>query len=166
MVPTLFLLMVGALPQSTLELPQSTLPPSRKLTYDEAYAQAIASGKPLVCWVGNGDVVCPACVKTMQDEAIHCLVPSLPGIPAKAIVVGMPDGRGGLTRTATITEWITGSEVWGHVPSVRRAIRNWSATRHVILSGWSLDPIVAPVGMAPRMWPTYRPMMGGRRGGG
>jgi hypothetical protein len=154
--------------------------------YAAAYARAVAEGKPLVCWVGGGDAVCPACVKTLAGEVVSHVAPTLPGVAGQALVVGMPDGRGQLDQAAVVTQWITGDATWGHVPSLRRAIARWRATRTGVSSGWSLDmaatapvvvaatPVVvpaqamfaAPAPMMRMMAPRAAPMRRAFRGGG
>lgn len=158
----------ATLPQSTLPMqqPQSTLPP-RKLTYEEARSQAIAEGKPLVVW--SGSAVCPACVQTLSGDVVSYVGP-VRGLPANAIIVAMPDGRGDVLQVNTITEWITGDATFGHVPSVRRAVRRYRETGHTSAGGWSLEAPVARPMAAPVMQPTMQPMMYRpamvRRGGG
>jgi hypothetical protein len=112
--------------------------------YAEARARAVRDGKPLVVWVGGGDALCPSCMHRLADEdgVVNFVAPSFPDTPAQAIVVAVPEG-GDLFRVATITRWVTGDPTWGHVPSVRRAVRNWRERRAVTNGGWSLD--AAPV---------------------
>jgi hypothetical protein len=124
---------------------------SEKLGYPEARAKALAEGKPLVVWAGTGDVVCPACMAQLA-ECVHHLTPTFPGVAGNTIVVAVPDGQGGLDRVADITQWTTGSPDFGHVPSVRRALRNWRERRAVVRGGWSVDaPQAAPAAMFPIM---------------
>ena len=118
-------------------------PQAAPLTYAECRQRALAEGKPLVCWVGTGDVVCPACVKQLAAEAVHHVTPTFPGVTGNAIVVAVPEG-GELLRVADVTRWTTGDPSWGHVPSVRRAIQNWRTHRRVIRSGWSTDIVSNP----------------------
>jgi hypothetical protein len=111
--------------------------------YAEARRRALAENKPLVVWVGGGDALCPACMHTLGGEAVHHVAESFPDTPASALVVAVPEG-GDLFRVATITRWVTGDPTWGHVPSVRRALRNWRERRVTTEGGWSLDAPTAP----------------------
>lgn len=151
-------------------------------SYAAAYARAVRENLPLVCWVGGGDAVCPACVKTLAGEVVSHVTPTLPGVTGRALVVGVPDGRGGIDQAAVITSWVTGSPEWGHTASIRRAIARWRATRTGVRSGWSVDaaapaaayqppsawapaPIMmaapAPMMAAPRFAPVRRMTRGG-----
>ncbi len=107
-------------------------------SYADALAKALKENKPLVVWVGGGDALCPACIQTLKDEAIHCVTQTLPDTPTKALVVAFPE-NGQMWRVATITQWTTGDATWGHVPSIRRAMANWRSHRRVVQSGWSTD---------------------------
>ena len=117
--------------------PEQDMLETEKLSYPQARAKALALGKPLVCWVGVGDVVCPACVKTLSGEVVSHLTPTFAGVVGNAIVVGVPDGQGDLEHVATITRWTTGDATWGHVPSVRRAVAAWRDRRVKTRGGWS-----------------------------
>jgi hypothetical protein len=152
-----------AAPQAPTPPQAPALPEAGPLTYNQAYHKALLEGKPLVVWVG-GDF-CPRCVNDTKEEFIHFFTDTYAGAVAPAIVVGVPDGRGGLDRVATVTQWIVGDPEFGHMPSVRKAIQAWKAK----VSG-DARPARATValGDAPR-WspvapPAFRPMM--RMGGG
>ncbi len=106
------------------EAPPPTTPPP--LTYSEAYRQAVKEDKPLVVWVGGE--FCPDCVRDSAADFVHVFVADFPGATAPAIVVALPED-GELVRIGDISWWITGDKTYGHVPSVRRAIANWRATR-------------------------------------
>jgi hypothetical protein len=120
-----------------------------RAAYAEARARAVRDGKPLIVWVGGGDALCPSCMHRLADEdgVVNFVAPSFPDTPAQALVVAVPEGSD-LFRVATITRWVTGDPTWGHVPSVRRAVRNWRERRAVTNGGWSLD--AAPVRRAAR----------------
>lgn len=142
---------VAALEQPGDHGPHSAPDPAR-LTYDAAYRKAVAEGKPLVCWVGGGDALCPACVRTLENEVVSYIAPTFPGCAVPTLVVAMPEG-GQLTRVADITQWVTGDAVHGHVPSIRRAIAGWRSHRAIIRGGWSVAP------PAPVQLPAFRPML-------
>lgn len=114
-----------------------------KLTYAEAHAKALAENLPLVCWVGGGDAVCPACVHTLADEVVSFVGDSVPGNQPGTVQTGpglfvaMPEG-GNMVWTAAITEWRTGDATFGHTPSIRRAIRHWREQRGRTQGGWSM----------------------------
>jgi hypothetical protein len=114
-------------------------PQGGQATYAEARAAAIRDGKPLVVWVGGGDALCPSCMHRLAEEdgVVNVVAPSFEDTPTRALVVGVPEG-GELLRVATITRWVTGDPTWGHVPSIRRAVRNWREHRAITNGGWSL----------------------------
>jgi hypothetical protein len=135
--------------QTTHAPPATTAP--KAATYADARARAIAEGKPLVVWVGGGDALCVPCLRTLSDEAVHWIADSWPNTPPQALIVAMPEA-GDLLRVATITQWTTGDRVFGHVPSIRRAIDAWRTRRAETRGGWSMGlmstytsvPVMAP----------------------
>lgn len=127
----------------------TTVPADAPLTYAEASRRALAERKPLVVWVG--DALCPGCIAKMEGETVNVVVKDFEGVPAGGgLVVGVPDGTDELLRVATITEWETGDKIWGHVPSIRRALTAWRIRGLTQRSGWSrgMDRITPP-GMSP-----------------
>src|SRR5258708_1311751 len=98
---------VAALPTP----PPEVQPEPAPLTYAQAHAKALASGKPLMGWVG-GDF-CPACVQSSATEFVHFFTPSYEGVTAPAIVVGVVDD-GQLIRAGEVTWWIVGDREFGH----------------------------------------------------
>jgi hypothetical protein len=102
------------------------------LTYPEAHAEAMRLGKPLVVWVGGN--FCEACVRDSAREFVHVFVETFEGATAPSIVVGVVDrddatGKDELVRAGTVTWWIVGDKEFGHLPSVRGAIRAWRDRR-------------------------------------
>lgn len=158
----------GEPPQSTLQLPppQDMLAGHSHGTYEAAAARAIRENLPLVVWAGNGDTICPPCVERLRDEAVHFMGGAYPGV-GNALVVQIPE-NGQLWTVSTITQWITGDQTYGHVPSIRRAIRAWRERRHVTTSGWSMEPATmmyggSMLGPPPDLMPA-RPMFRMRGG--
>src|SRR5258708_36090878 len=101
---------------------------------------------PLVVWVaGTRGSICPGCMTKLQGEAIHAVQKTFSDVPETGgIVIGVPED-GDLVRVATITEWTTGDRVFGHVPSIRRALAAWRLHRLTQRSGWSAHGQQVPV---------------------
>lgn len=98
---------------------------SSSLTYAQAHAEALRTGKPLIVWVG-GDF-CARCVaEDGGKEFVHHLTPKWEGVQAPATIIYMPE-EGQLLQAATVTRWTVGSHDWGHLPSARRVAREWRA---------------------------------------
>jgi len=78
---------------------------------DIAMDQAVRENKPLLIWVG---VVCLPCEKSMPDY-VHCHVERYVGqndeVTGPAVIVGRPDGQGGLIRVATLDGIPSASQV-------------------------------------------------------
>lgn len=122
------------------------------LTYRDACSLAMALSKPVVVWVGGN--FCERCVSDTRNEFVHHFTATFEGAVAPAIVVGVPDGNG-LTRIATITSWVEGDATHGHVPSIRRAIRNWRASRQrAVQSPWAMRYEPPPSVFVPRFFPS------------
>lgn len=76
--------------------------PKKPLSFAAGYARAIKENKPLLIWVAQ---VCPPCEKKMPGY-IHVHVKEYQGVSdlvtEPSVVVGQPNGQGGLNRVATI----------------------------------------------------------------
>lgn len=102
---------------------------SEELTYAQALARAVATGKPLAIWVG-GDF-CPRCVRETSDEFVHYFTDAFPGVTAPAIVVGVRETPASerLVWVETVDWWIEGDKEFGHSPTIRGAVRRWLERR-------------------------------------
>jgi hypothetical protein len=118
--------------------------PSGKRTYTEAYDLAMKLNLPLVAW--HGDAICESCLHDTDGEWVN-YVGAIAGSPPNSITVGVPDGQGGMDRVATITTWITGDAVHGHVPSVRGALTRWRANRQRTLPAATMTTSMYQGGM-------------------
>lgn len=98
----------------------------RPLTYAEAYHRALATGKPLLVWVGGN--FCPRCVDDSSGEFVHCFVPAFEDAVSPSIVVSVVDG-GQLLRVGDVQWWVENHREFGHLPSVRNVIRRWRDAR-------------------------------------
>jgi hypothetical protein len=99
-------------------------------TYEVAYARAAKRKQPLVVWVG-GDF-CPRCVAESERDFVHYFAPDGrpfgPGLANPSILVYVPDG-GEFRLAGQIDWWITGDKEFGHLASIRNAIRRWRDRR-------------------------------------
>jgi hypothetical protein len=96
------------------------------LGYDRAARLAKETGKPLVVWVGGN--FCDRCVQESRDEFVHVFADSFPGAADRSTVVGVWEGDE-FVRVADMDWWVVGDATFGHVPTVRRALRNWRDSR-------------------------------------
>jgi hypothetical protein len=100
------------------------------LSYAEAYALALKRGKPLVVWVGGN--FCKQCVRDSAKDFVHYFTdePSAfgPDLPVPSILVYVPEA-GGLPNAGVIDWWIEGDAEFGHLASIRNAIRRWRERR-------------------------------------
>lgn len=145
-----------------------------KLTYLEARALALKESKPLVIWVG-GDF-CHRCVEDSAAEFVHVFVPlGWEGHNVPTTIVGVPED-GDLLGIAEMTWWVVGDAKHGHVPSIRRALKQWREERRMFAQH---APAMSSSGMMRGNYqqqinqPMMAPMMpmrssggGSRRGGG
>jgi hypothetical protein len=136
----------------------------KKLTYEDAYRLAMKTEKPLLVWVGGN--FCERCVQDSENDFVHCFVDEFPGAINPSIVVAVKDGDK-LERVGDVQWWIVGDKEFGHIPSVRTAIRNWRerrATRIAPVSA-SAYPAQFPFQQGPMMWnavpqfPSQGPML-------
>lgn len=97
-----------------------------KRTYEQAHAESLASGRPLVVW--QGSAVCPACVQNTADEFVHCVTSNLEGTNPNSVTIYVPE-NGTLQTAGEVTWWVTSDKTYGHIPSVRRILANWRANR-------------------------------------
>lgn len=104
------------------------------LTYPEAVKLSLATGKPLIVWVG-GDV-CERCVRESASDFVHVFVSEFPGVTAPALVVAVREdmtttvgSAAALSWVETVDWWIEGDKQFGHVPTVRGAIARWRERR-------------------------------------
>jgi hypothetical protein len=115
------------------------------LTYAEAYALALKKKKPLVVWVGPGNV-CKECVRASAKDFVHYFTdePSAfgPNIVAPSILVYVPEA-GGLPNAGVIDWWIEGSPDFGHLASIRNTIRRWREKRQVAREAGVYQPATA-----------------------
>lgn len=77
--------------------------PLEEALYRIQYQKAISQNKPLLIWVGE---TCPSC-EAAWTEVIHARLSEYDGPSGKiekgpCVIVGKPDGFGGLTRVATL----------------------------------------------------------------
>lgn len=99
------------------------------LTYAQACALALKTGKPLIVWVSSdNESFCEQCVKDSATDFIHVFVKQFEGVTAPAIVVGVVD-EGQMMRAGEVTWWVVGDREFGHVPSIRTVIRQWLVRR-------------------------------------
>lgn len=75
--------------------------------FNAAKARAIRENKPLLIWVAE---VCPPCEAKMPGY-VHARVKEYFGITEPCVIVGKPDGQGGLDRVVTIPGIPTPEEV-------------------------------------------------------
>lgn len=102
---------------------------SEELTYTQALARALATGKPLAIWVGSS--FCPRCVRETSEEFVHYFTDTFPGVTAPAIVVGVRESptSTALVWVETVDWWIEGDKEFGHSPTIRGAVRRWLERR-------------------------------------
>lgn len=116
------LLLASAVQQS----PQQTAAPKPVSTdWAGASREALELNRPLIVWIGGN--FCDRCVRDSKNEFVHLFVDSGWGGnrgPATAIYVPQSDGY--LYRIATVTRWTVGSHDWGHIPSARRLVHEWT----------------------------------------
>lgn len=109
-------------------------------SFSAAYHRAIAEGRPLLIWVAE---VCPPCEVKMSGY-VHAHVQQYDGysglVTEPCVVVGRPDGMGGLVRVGTLPGIPTPEQV--------RAI---------------LAPRLVPIAQ-PSYRPAFRPVFCGRGG--
>ena len=118
--------------------------------YRVQYEKAIKENKPLLIWVGE---TCPLC-ENNWPEFIHArLSEYTDGSKGPCVIVGKPDGMGGLNRVATINGIPT-------LPEVNAAVATHTATAQVVQR---FVPMPPPM---PMMMPMMGGFGGGRGGGG
>lgn len=78
--------------------PQAPAPPAGSADYSAAYQSAVREGRTLYVWVGYK---CPSSANQLS-EAVHVFVDSFRGSTVQRVVVGVPDGVGGLDRVGEV----------------------------------------------------------------
>ncbi len=79
----------------------------RQAALDMAFERAIQENKPVLVWVA---MVCPPCEKVMPDY-IHVHVTSFRKFTESCVLVGQPDGNGGIKHVVTFLGCPTAAEV-------------------------------------------------------
>lgn len=88
------------------------------LPYPDAYEVCIQKNLPLVVFVNQSARTVPGCVS--------CEVTKFPGADNLCVVVGVPDGAGGIDRVA---------DFYGpaNVARIMQAVKDWKAGRAILL---------------------------------
>lgn len=114
--------------------------------YITAVREALATGKPLLVWVGGE--FCPQCVTDSADEFVHHFTATFEDAVSPSIVVAVVDD-GRLMRVGDVQWWIEGSPIFGHLPSAREVIRRWRDARPVRRAVRTLLAPVIPAAAPP-----------------
>lgn len=105
------------------------------LTYDQAYDAAIAAHKPLIVYVRQPARPVPGCVVCRRDR--------YPGQPVAGVVIGLPDGRGGLDEVAHRDSYPEAAWIARRVGELQADRKRQAAGWRVSGGGWRETPVFA-----------------------